>query len=66
MYSLVFLICLANGQCITQVPEAVFSSLEQCEATANVILRDVDRRMAEGEMPPHLSKHVCHSWGEPA
>ena len=63
MTTLVFLICMANGQCIQNAPQQVFQSVAQCEAAAGIILTEVDRQMAAGEIAPHASAYRCISWG---
>ena len=63
MTTLVFLICMVNGQCIQNAPQQVFQSVTQCETAAEMILTEVDRQMAAGEIAPHVSTHKCISWG---
>ena len=66
MTTLVFLICMANGQCIQNAPDMVFQTTIQCETAAQMIKDGVDEKMARGEIPPHVSAHKCLNWGTPS
>ena len=66
MTTLVFLICMANGQCIQDGLDMVFQTNIQCETAAQIIMGEVDKKMARGEIPPHVSTHKCVNWGTPS
>jgi hypothetical protein len=66
MITLSFLICMANGQCITTGPDTILRTMVQCETVANAILAETDRRMAAGEIEPHVAKYKCVDWGVPS
>ena len=66
MITLVFLICMSNGQCIQNGPDMVFQTAIQCETAAQMIKDEVDKKMARGEIPPHVSTHKCVNWGTPS
>ena len=66
MTTLVFLICMANGECIQNGPSTVFQTNIQCETAAQIIKDGVDERMARGEVPAHVSIHRCINWGTPS
>ena len=66
MTTLISLICMANGQCIQNGPDMVFQTNIQCETAAQIIMGEVDKKMARGEIPPHVSTHKCVNWGTPS
>ena len=66
MITLTFLVCIANGQCVQQAPQATFQTITQCETMAKVVMDDMDRKMAEGVVPAHTSTFRCVQWGTPS
>jgi hypothetical protein len=66
MYSLLFLICLANGQCSSATPSVVYPSQVSCEMAANALIVENMQRVERGETNPHTAIFVCHSWGTPS
>lgn len=66
MITLVFLLCMSNGQCIQNGPSAVFPDRASCESTAGLVLQGVSEQVARGEVPPHTSIHRCINWGTPS
>ena len=63
MTTLIFLICMANGQCIQQAPPQVFTSVADCQAIARFVLNDMDKKMAEGTVAAHVATFKCIEWG---
>lgn len=63
MYTLIFLICSVDGQCIQKGHERPFRDVEQCEALAGLVMDNVDQQVQQGAIAPHLSMYKCVSWG---
>lgn len=66
MFTLTFLICMANGQCIQNAPDHVFPTKIHCELAAEQVLSVMEDRMLSGEVPAHLAAYQCVSWGTPS
>jgi len=66
MITLTFLVCLASNECVSQAPPQVFQSVAQCEVMAQMVMADMDRKMAEGLVPAHAASYKCVNWGQPS
>lgn len=66
MFTIVFLVCMPNGQCMQQGPESVFPSEEACEYIAGAVMRNMQERVKEGVTPEHMATYKCVAWGTPS
>jgi len=65
MFSLVFMVCMAGGVCISVAPEQVFTTVSECETMAYAIVDENKNRVLRGELPAHNQQFMCVAWGEP-
>lgn len=66
MITLVFLVCMSNGQCFSTAPDAVFSTEEQCMVAALTAIEANKQAVGRGEIAPHDVIYQCINWGAPA
>jgi hypothetical protein len=65
MISLVFMVCVVGIECKTFAPEQMFTSVQQCEVMANMIMLEAQQSIDRGQAPPHTASFICVEWGEP-
>lgn len=63
VFTLVFLVCMSGQGCQQSSAPNVFTSVEQCEAAAEIVYRQVEAQVASGQVPRHASTHRCINWG---
>jgi len=66
MISLVFLLCMSNGECFSTAPEVVFTTEEQCHVAALATIEINQQAVLKGELAAHRAIYECVNWGAPA
>lgn len=64
MYTLVFLICIANGDCSVQSYDTPFVNVDHCHAIAKELIEINRQRQEDGLVPPHTARYSCVDFGE--
>jgi hypothetical protein len=65
MISLVFMVCAVGIECKTLATEQMFSSVQQCEGMAQLIMLEAQQAVDRGDIAPHTASFICLEWGEP-